>query len=184
VRENFLNSADDAKAANSLFHNILRASHSGSRFCRECRRSGRHKSNQTRILQSREEKNVEGRLGGAEQQVPPLRFSFLLGMRSSGRDDNPLTRDAALKRRSSTDGLTRSAKKAAFAGRPLQTRIHRTPDGSTPAAAVRAGSGIAECAPPARGLGLIRSARRCARLLRGRRLRWPTVRQFPAAALD
>jgi hypothetical protein len=100
----------------------------------------------------------EGRLGGERQQVPPLRFSFLSGMRSSGSDDNSLTLNAALNRRS-----------------PLLF---------TPAAADRAGSGIAKSSRPARGSESIRSARPCARLLRGRRLRWLTGRRFPGGARD
>jgi hypothetical protein len=180
VCERFLNSEAAKLIANSSFHNILRASHSASRFCRECHGSTGPNLNRTRILQSSEEKNVAVRLRGEQQQVPPGASHSFSGMRSCGRDDNLLKRNAVLKHRSST-----APKKGGLCRPPFsQTRTHKTPDDSTPAAGGRAGSGIAESSRPAPELELIHSAQRCGPLLRGRRPQSPTIRQFPAEARD
>jgi len=111
------------------------------------------------------------------------------------RGDNLGALDAALKRRSSTvpptvpRTLRHHPKKKAARGPPLRHPPQNSlagifAVGFTPWGAGRAGSGIAGCARPGRGLGCRRGVRRCGRLLRGRLLRWRRGRRSPAEALD
>ena len=132
---------DPKSTPNSLFQNILRASHFESVFYPECRGYKHRNSNEMSILQRREKKY-----------------------------------------RKPSD--TKGGPRATFGlGHPPRTVVLGSVGYAlTPWAVAHAGSDIAESAPPAREASFLRRAQSCARLLHGRLLPSPRVRQFPRGA--
>jgi len=180
--------SDPKPTANSLFHNILRVSPSGSIFCPEWRRPIVHNINKMSILRKQEKKQRislaargaaraerTGNRGMSHAPFFPARDPSLR-LKSGYAQDDASQENCASLLPSKKGGLRRP---------PFPKRIPTEPRSQfTPWGAGRAGSGIAGSARPARGSRCFRCDQPCARLLRGIPLRSPTVRQFLAGAQD